>query len=79
MYFSVFATYFVFTECHLKIVAAGSLPNTARLHHNGADAIYTAVTISSLKYRADTRSWLQHLDARTEEVIWRMNKDFWRT
>lgn len=69
----------VFAECPLKIVAAGSVPNTARLRHNGADALYTAVSLSSLKYRADTSSWLQHLDTRTEEVFWKMNKGFWRT
>jgi len=69
----------VFAECRLKIVAAGSVPNTARLHHNGADALYTAVSLSSLKHHADTRSWLQHLDIRTEEVPWRVNKGFWRS
>jgi len=69
----------IFAERPLKIVAAGSVPNTARLHHNGADALYTAVSLSSLKHRADTRNWLQHLDTRTEEVLWRMNKSFWRT
>ena len=40
----------------LKIVAAGSVPNTARLHPNGADALYTAVSISSSKYNAGKRS-----------------------
>jgi hypothetical protein len=60
-------------------VAAGSVPNTARLHHNGADALYTAVSLSSLKYRADTSRWLQYLDTRIEEVLWKMNKEFWKT
>jgi hypothetical protein len=74
LYFYVLGTLFsLFAECPLKIVAAGTVPNTARLHRNGADALYTAVSLSSLKYRADTRSWLQHLVAKTE-VLWRMVK-----
>ena len=80
MYFFCFWNFFsVFAECPLKIVAARSVPNTTRLHHNGADALYTAVSISSLKYRADTSGCLQRLDARTEGVLWRKNKDFCRT
>jgi hypothetical protein len=78
VFFCFWNLFSVFAECRLKIVAAGSVPNTARLHASEADSLCAAVTLSCLKYRGDARCWLQRLDARTDEVIQGMKENGWR-